>query len=48
MDPKVVARQPYNFSEIEALKEDIVKAQTPLSNSVRIGIIPAIASFILP
>jgi len=45
---KIVARSQHILSDIEALKEDAVRAQTPLSNSVRIGIIPTIAPFILP
>jgi LysR family hydrogen peroxide-inducible transcriptional activator len=45
---KIVARSQHILSDIEALKEDAVKAQAPLSNSVRIGIIPTIAPFILP
>jgi len=45
---KIVARSQHILSDIEALKEDAVRAQTPLSNAVRIGIIPTIAPFILP
>ena len=45
---KIVARSQHILSDIEALKEDAVRAQTPLSNPVRIGIIPTIAPFILP
>ncbi|MBL4781709.1 MAG: hydrogen peroxide-inducible genes activator [Porticoccaceae bacterium] len=45
---KIVARSQLILSDIEALKEDAVRAQTPLSNTVRIGIIPTIAPFILP
>jgi len=45
---KIVARSQHILSDIEALKEDAIKAQAPLSNSVRIGIIPTIAPFILP
>ncbi|MEZ0123577.1 MAG: LysR substrate-binding domain-containing protein [Candidatus Reddybacter sp.] len=45
---KIVARSQHILSDIEALKEDAVQAQTPLSNPVRIGIIPTIAPFILP
>lgn len=45
---KIIARSQHILSDIEALKEDAVQAQTPLSNPVRIGIIPTIAPFILP
>ncbi|OUS10230.1 LysR family transcriptional regulator [Gammaproteobacteria bacterium 53_120_T64] len=45
---KIVARSQLILSDIEALKEDAVRAKTPLSNTVRIGIIPTIAPFILP
>jgi len=45
---KIIARSQHILSDIEALKEDAVRAQTPLSNPVRIGIIPTIAPFILP
>ncbi len=45
---KIVARSQHILSDIEALKEDAIKAQAPLSNPVRIGIIPTIAPFILP
>ncbi|PCJ34358.1 MAG: LysR family transcriptional regulator [Cellvibrionales bacterium] len=45
---KTVARSQHILSDIEALKEDAIRAQTPLSNSVRIGIIPTITPFILP
>ena len=45
---KIVARSQHILSDIEALKEDAVQAQAPLSSSIRIGIIPTIAPFILP
>lgn len=45
---KVVARAQRILNDIEALKEEALNAQIPLSNQVRIGIIPTIAPFILP
>ncbi len=45
---KIVARSQHILSDIEALKEDAVQAQAPLSSTIRIGIIPTIAPFILP
>ena len=45
---KIVERSQHILSDIEALKEDAIRAQAPLSNPVRIGIIPTIAPFILP